>query len=166
VDRSQVENEIREFAAEAAENRGYELVHVEFTGVGKKSAVRIFIDKDGGITHDDCSAISQDLEKALDASDPIRGSYILEVSSPGIERGLYKESDYSRFAGEHAKIKTHAPLAGQRNFRGTIEGLDGRDVLFDDRTSGSVRIPFDLISKANLEFDVERELKESKKRRS
>ena len=166
MDRSHVENEIREYAAEVAEIRGYELVHVEFTGVGNKSAVRVFIDKEGGITHDDCSAISQDLEKALEASDPIRGSYILEVSSPGIERGLYKESDYERFAGEPAKIKTHAPLAGQRNFRGIIKGLEARDVLFDDRTSGAVRIPFDLISKANLEFDVERELREAKKRRS
>ncbi|MCO6511619.1 MAG: ribosome maturation factor RimP [Aridibacter famidurans] len=166
MDRSEIEDQLNKFASEVAVNNGLELVHVEFSGFGKKAAVRIFIDKEGGITHDDCSLVSQELEKRLDAADPIAGRYILEVSSPGIERGLYSEKDYRRFAGEMAKIKTHTPLNGQRNFRGRIESVENGDVVFEDKTSGSVKIPLSAIAKANLEFDIERELKESKKRGS
>lgn len=166
MDRSEIENQVREYASEVAVSNGLELVHVEFAGFGKKAAVRIFIDKEGGITHDDCSVVSQGLEKRLDAADLIPERYILEVSSPGIERGLYGESDFRRFAGEQAKIKTDAPLNGQRNFRGKIGTVEGGDVVFEDRTSGTVRIPLGSIARANLEFDIERELKESKKRGS
>lgn len=166
MDRSEIETQIREFAAEAAERRGFELVHVEFKGFGKDASVRVFIDKEGGITHDDCSVISQDLEKLLDASDPIRGGYVLEVSSPGIERGLYKPEDFQRFEGEKAKIRTSVALGGQKNFRGTIKGIEEGDVLFEDLSSGEVKIPYGSISRANLEYDLERELREAKKRRS
>jgi ribosome maturation factor RimP len=77
---------------------------------------------------------------------------------------LYKRTDYERFAGSAAKLKTRAPIDGQRNFRGSLLGLDGNDVLFDDRTSGKVRIPFDTITKGNLEVDVSEELRNSAKR--
>ena len=141
------------------------MVHVEFTGAGKQAAVRVFIDKEGGITHDDCSSMSQALERHLDAADLISGRYVLEVSSPGIERGLYSERDFAKFAGESARVKTHSPINGQKNFRGSIVGVEEGKIVFDDRTNGEVRIPWDLISKANLEFDIGRELKESKKKK-
>ncbi|REJ78920.1 MAG: ribosome maturation factor RimP [Acidobacteria bacterium] len=166
MDRSDIESQVREFAAEVTEKKGLELVHVEISGFGKKASVRVFIDKQGGINHDDCSAVSQDLEKRLDAVDLIPGRYILEVSSPGIERGLYSTDDFRKFAGEQAKIRTHSPMNGQRNFRGRIEAIENGDVVFDDRTSGKVNIPLSSISKANLEYDIERELKRSKKRGS
>lgn len=166
MDRSEIESKVRDFAASIAEKNGLELVHVEFSGFGKKASVRIFIDKEGGITHDDCSVVSQELEKRLDAADLVPGRYILEVSSPGIERGLYSPSDFEKFAGEAAKIKTHSPLNGQRNFRGKIDSVEDDEILFRDRTSGLVRIPAEAISKANLEFDLGRVLKESKKRGS
>jgi ribosome maturation factor RimP len=94
----------------------------------------------------------------LDVEDFIHASYTLEVSSPGLERGLYKRADFERFAGSQAKMKTRQPIEGQRNFRGRLLGVDGNDVLFEDRTSGQVRIPLDLITKANLEVDVTAEL--------
>jgi len=166
VNRSEIENKVREFAAAAAAETGSELVHVEFTGAGKQAAVRVFIDKEGGITHDDCSSVSQALERQLDAADLINARYVLEVSSPGIERGLYSERDFERFAGESAKVKTHSPIDGQKNFRGKILEVEDGEIVFDDVTNGKVRIPWDLVSKANLEFDIGRELKESKKKRS
>ena len=165
MNRSEIENKVREFAAAAAADKGFELVHVEFTGAGKQAAVRVFIDKEGGITHDDCSSMSQALERELEPADLISGRYVLEVSSPGIERGLYSESDFARFAGEAAKVKTHSPIDGQKNFKGTIIGVDEGEIVFDDLTNGEVRIPWDLIAKANLEFDIGRELKESKKKK-
>ena len=166
MNRPEIEKLIREFAAEAAEARGLELVHVEFTGTGKQAAVRIYIDKEGGVNHEDCSLVSQEVEKQLDANDPISGRYVLEVSSPGIERGLYKEADYERFSGEKAKMRTHTAIGGQRNFAGTIVSFEDGEVVLDDRTSGVVRIPFADIARANLEYDVARELKEAKRRRS
>jgi ribosome maturation factor RimP len=166
VNRSAIENKVREFAAEAASEQGFELVHVEFAGAGKQAAVRIFIDKEGGVTHDDCSRMSHAIERHLEPADLISSRYVLEVSSPGIERGLYRLKDFEKFAGESAKVKLHSAINGQKNFRGTIKGVSGAEVIFDDRTSGVVNIPWDLVSKANLEFDIGRELKESKKKKS
>lgn len=166
VNRSEIENEVRTAASEAAKARGIELVHVEFAGAGHQAAVRIFIDKEGGVDHNDCSVISQDVERFLDERDPIHGRYVLEVSSPGIERGLYSASDFARFAGEAAKVKTGTAIDGQRNFRGRIISVEDGEIVFEDRTSGIVRIPWESVAKANLEFDIERELKEAKKRKS
>jgi ribosome maturation factor RimP len=111
------------------------------------------------VTHDDCSDVSLHLGTILDVEDFIHASYTLEVSSPGLERGLYKRADYERFAGSDAKLKTRQPIEGQRNFRGRILGVDENAVLFEDRTNGRVRIPFDIITKANLEVDLSQELR-------
>jgi ribosome maturation factor RimP len=83
----------------------------------------------------------------------------LEVSSPGLERGLYKRADYERFAGANAKLKTRQPISGQRNFRGRLLAVEGDEVIFEDRTNGRVQIPLDIIAKANLEVDIEEELR-------
>ena len=76
-----------------------------------------------------------------------------------MERGLYKRADYERFAGSLAKVKTTQPIRGQRNFRGRLMAVDGNEVIFEDKTSGRVNIPLDLIGKANIEIDVEEEFK-------
>jgi ribosome maturation factor RimP len=96
--------------------------------------------------------------------DFIHSAYTLEVSSPGLERGLYKRADYERFTGRDAKIKTGRAINGQRNFRGTIVGLNNDAVIFEDRTSGRVSIPLELINKANLEIDVEEEFRRAQER--
>ena len=150
---------VQEIAEQVAIDHGLELVHAEVAGPENKPIVRVFIDKPNGVTHDDCSEVSLHLGTILDVEDFIHASYTLEVSSPGLERGLYKRADYERFAGSDAKMKTRQPIDGQRNFRGRLLGVDGSDVLFDDRTNGKVRIPLDLITKANLEVDVIAELR-------
>src|SRR5436190_1149654 len=156
-----IEERVREIADRVAIDHGLELVHAEVAGPDGKPIVRIFIDKPGGVTHEDCSEVSLYLGTILDVEDFIHSAYTLEVSSPGLERGLYKRGDFERFAGSQAKIKTRQPIGGQRNFRGRLLGLDGDDVLFEDRTNGQVRVPLNLITKGNLEVDVSEELRGS-----
>jgi ribosome maturation factor RimP len=156
---SSIETRVQELAEQVAIDHGLELVHVEVAGPDNKPIVRVFIDKPQGVTHDDCSEVSTHLGTILDVEDFIHAAYTLEVSSPGLERGLYKRADYERFSGSNAKLKTRQPIGGQRNFRGRLLGLEGQEVIFDDRTSGRVQIPRDLITKANIEVDVEEELR-------
>jgi ribosome maturation factor RimP len=161
---SSIEGRVREVAARAAAERGLELVHVEVAGGARAPIVRVFIDKPGGVTHEDCSEVSRHMGTVLDVEDFISDAYTLEVSSPGLERGLYSLADYERFAGRLARAKTRGAIGGQRNFRGRIAGIEGEEILFDDRTSGSVRIPFAEIAKANLEIDVEEEFRVAEER--
>jgi ribosome maturation factor RimP len=156
-----IAEQVQEIAERVAIDHGLELVHTEVAGPENKPIVRVFIDKPNGVTHDDCSAVSLHLGTILDVEDFIHASYTLEVSSPGLERGLYKRGDYERFAGSDVKMKTRQPIDGQRNFRGRLLGIDGNDVLIEDRTSGKLRIPLDIITKANLEVDVSQELRKS-----
>ncbi|HKS09743.1 MAG TPA: ribosome maturation factor RimP [Pyrinomonadaceae bacterium] len=154
---------VQELAEQVAIDHGLELVHTEVAGPENKPIVRIFIDKPQGVTLEDCSEVSTHLSTILDVEDFIHASYTLEVSSPGLERGLYKRADYERFAGNNAKLKTRQPIDGQRNFRGRLVGLEGDELIFEDRTNGRVRVPLDLITKANLEVDVEDELRRASK---
>ena len=156
---SSVEDRVRAIAERTAIDHGLELVHLEVAGPDNKPIVRIFIDKPNGVTHQDCAEVSLHVGTVLDVEDFIHAAYTLEVSSPGIERGLYKARDYERFGGSLAKLKTRTPINGQRNFRGRLLGIDGEEVLFEDRTSGQVRITLDSIAKANLEFDVDQEFR-------
>lgn len=152
---------VQEVAERVAIDHGLELVHVEVAGPDNKPIVRVFIDKPQGVTHDDCSEMSTYLGTILDVEDFIHSAYTLEVSSPGLDRGLYKRADYERFTGSNAKLKTRQPIGGQRNFRGRLLGLEGDDIVLEDRTNGRVQIPLDLVTKANLEADVEEELRRS-----
>ena len=161
---SSVADRVQAIAERVAIDHGLELVHTEVAGPENKPIVRIFIDKPNGVTHKDCSEVSLHVGTVLDVEDFIHASYTLEVSSPGLERGLYKPADYERFAGSLARMRTRQPINGQRNFRGRLLGIDGEEVIFEDRTSGRVRIGLDLIVKANLELDVEEEFKRAQQR--
>jgi ribosome maturation factor RimP len=157
VESFEVEERIRGIAERVAAEHELELVHAEVGVLGRNAAVRIFIDKPGGVTHEDCSTVSHHVGTLLDVEDYISSTYTLEVSSPGLERGLYKRADYERFAGHLAKMKAREPVNGQRNFKGRIVRVEGDKVIFDDKTSGEVKVPLAAIAKANLEIDVEEE---------
>ena len=159
MDPRAVAERVREIAEQTAIDHGVELVHAEVAGPEGSPVVRLFIDKPGGVTHDDCSQVSHQVSTVMDVEDFIHSAYVLEVSSPGLERGLYKRADYERFAGNIAKIKARSPIKGQRNFHGRILGVANDNVLVEDRTSGRVEIPLDGIVKANLEADLESELR-------
>jgi ribosome maturation factor RimP len=164
MDSRSVAERVREIAEQAAIDNGVELVHAEVAGAEGHPAVRVFIDKPGGVTHDDCAGVSLQIGTVLDVEDFIHSAYTLEVSSPGLERGLYRAEDYERFAGHQAKVKMRTPLDGQRNFRGRIVGIDGDKIIFEDRTSGRVKISIDEVAKANLEIDAEEEFRRAREK--
>lgn len=129
--------------------QGYELVEVELTGEGGVRILRIFIDKEGGIRHEHCAAVSQFLNPLLDADDFISDNYILEVSSPGIDRPLRKPTDFVRFAGESVTLATHSPIDGRKKFSGILRGFD--DGLIQVDCDGTLyEIHAENLRKANL----------------
>jgi ribosome maturation factor RimP len=159
-----IEQRVQEIAERVAIDHGLELVHAEVAGPEGRPILRIFIDKAGGVTHEDCSAVSRYMGTILDVEDFIHSAYTLEVSSPGLERGLYKRRDYERFAGHPARMKSRVAINGQRNFRGRIIGVEDESVIFEDKTSGRVSVPLEAVVKANLEIDVEEEFRRAKER--
>ncbi|HEU5335477.1 MAG TPA: ribosome maturation factor RimP [Terriglobales bacterium] len=122
---------VRGIVARVVASRGLEMVEVEFRGGGKSRMLRVFIDKPGGVTHEDCALVSQELGTILDVEDAVPGgSYLLEVSSPGLDRKLVRPADYQRFTGSVVKVTTREPIEGNRHFQGRLEGFqDGRLTL-------------------------------------
>lgn len=159
MDNLLITERIEKIAEIAARDAGLELVHVEVAGTGRKPTVRIYIDKPEGVTIEDCSNISLQVGKVLDEEDFIPSAYMLEVSSPGLERGLYSLKDFEKFVGQMAKVKAVEAINGQKNFRGTIVAVEGENVIFEDKINGSVSIPYKTVKKANLEIDFEEELR-------
>lgn len=157
-----IDERIRELAARIAEERNLELVHTQIVGASTNLTVRVFIDKPGGVTHEDCVQVSRQLDAVLEADDFLPSNSLLEVSSPGLERELYSLKDFEKFAGSLAKIKTSEMFDGQKNFRGRIVGIEGDEIIFEDNTKGAARFPFRAVVKANLEIDLEEELKRAK----
>jgi ribosome maturation factor RimP len=149
VDRDRV----RQLVEQVIESQGYELVELELKGGGKNSILRVFIDKPAGISHKDCELVSEQLGTVLDVEDLIPFSYTLEVSSPGLDRKLVKDSDYTRFVGKLAKVQTRVPLQNQKTFKGRLRGLQGNNVLLEVPRSGLMEIPLDVIQESRLEFD-------------
>ncbi|NOT60556.1 MAG: ribosome maturation factor RimP [Acidobacteria bacterium] len=150
---------VQELVEKVVTRQDLELVHVEMAG-GHSPILRVYIDKPGGVTVEDCAAVSERLSLHLDVEDFIPTNYLLEVASPGLDRGLYKAADYERFAGLPAHIKLEAPLNGQRNFHGKLIGLnqtgalaDEPTVILEDETGQQHRLPLAQIAKANVEIE-------------
>lgn len=145
----------RELGEPIAEKLALELFDVEFKKEGKDWFLRYFIDKPEGITHVDCETFSHAVSDRLDEVDPIPQSYFLEVSSPGAERPLRKESDYERFRGYAAVVTTFAPVDGRKSFTGKLGGLvDGSVVLMDHGKEW--RIPLPQVAQARLAVSFDR----------
>ena len=150
---------VRQLVEEIVESQGYELVDLEFRGAGKNSLLRIFIDRPDGISHEDCELVSEQIGTVLDVEDLIPFSYTLEVSSPGLDRKLFKEADYIRFAGKLAKIQTRIPLEHQKAFKGRLKGLQDGKILLELPKGDLLEIPLDVVAEARLEFDWLEDLK-------
>ncbi|MGB7069315.1 MAG: ribosome maturation factor RimP [Pyrinomonadaceae bacterium] len=159
MDKTSILVRIKEIAAGAARKNGVEFVHAELGGTKRTPSVRIFIDNVTGISVDDCALVSRDIEAELDSNDLIPSKYVLEVSSPGLERELYSLQDFQRFTGKLAKVKTREAVNGKTNFAGMIEAVEDSTILFTDSTIGQIRINVADIIKANLKIDLEAELK-------
>lgn len=135
-----------------------ELVEIEFKRSGREAVLRLFIDKEGGVTLDDCADVSRELSLTLDVEDFIPGQYNLEVSSPGLDRPLKTTADYERFAGRLIKVRTYEPFADEagnkrKTFLGTLEGLTDGVVRMKLTEGQAAAIPLERIAKANLEFE-------------
>src|SRR5207245_8526537 len=120
---------VREIAERVAASSGLEVVEVELRGGG--SMLRITIDKPGGVTDEDCANLSREVGTILDVEDAVPGgSYLLEVSSPGLDRKLFRPADYERFVGSRVRLTTREPVNGNRHFEGRLESFrDGRITL-------------------------------------
>ncbi|NMB45583.1 MAG: ribosome maturation factor RimP [Firmicutes bacterium] len=129
-----------------------ELVSVEYAKEGPDWILRVFIDKEGGVSLDDCEKVSRRLSSRLDDVNPIPGSYSLEVSSPGLERPLTRDAHFERFAGHLVRIKTYAPYQGRKVWEGRLLGLEDGAVMVK-ADAEVVKIPRDQVAKANLAIE-------------
>lgn len=133
----------------AVELLGFELVGVEYHP-GATALLRVYIDHPEGITVDDCATVSHQVSGVLDVEDPIADAYTLEVSSPGVDRPLFRAADYQRFAGERVRVQLATLVAGRRRVRGVLLGVDGDDVLVLEGEERH-RLPLAAIERATLD---------------
>jgi len=136
------------------ETMGYELVGVEFLGGSGHGTLRVYIDRDEGVNLDDCAAISHQISGILDVEEPIPQAYDLEVSSPGINRPLFKLDDFERYRGRIAKIKLAVALDGRKNFRGELRGVTEARAVNIEVDGEVYDLPYADIAKANLVVEV------------
>ncbi len=146
---AEVSAKVFNIAESLCESEAMELVHIEYHHEQRGLVLRIFIDKPGGVTLDDCTLISRQLSDLLDIHIEDSVPYNLEISSPGLDRPLVKEQDFERFKGESARIKIAQPVNGQSNFKGVLMGISEGSVKIkiDEK---SIMIPHKLIVKARL----------------
>ena len=115
-----------------AASHGLEVVEVELRGGGKARMLRIFIDKPSGVTHEDCANVSREVSTILDVEDAVgSGPYVLEVSSPGLDRKLFRPTDFERFQGSRVKLTTRTPVNGNRHFEGRLEHFESGRLTLD-----------------------------------
>jgi ribosome maturation factor RimP len=154
-----VASQVTMVAEQMLSSLGMELVDLEYTRQGRAMVLRLFIDKEGGVTLDDCAGVSRELSEVLDVEDIIPDHYTLEVSSPGLDRPLKKVADYEKYKGRLVKIRTFEPLpddAGnkRKTFLGELKGLENGIVLLKLKEGQGAAIPFEKVAKANLDFEL------------
>ncbi|MEH6581104.1 MAG: ribosome maturation factor RimP [Halioglobus sp.] len=144
------DRQIEEMLVTTVEAMGFALWGVEYVASGRHSVVRIYIERDSGITADDCAAVSTQVSSILDVEDPISGEYTLEVSSPGLDRRLFNLDQFAAYLGEIVDIQLRRPFDGRRKFKGVLKGIEGEDIVVqvDDH---EFLLPHDGIDKARVE---------------
>lgn len=152
MDRKTVERETQELIHPILVRNGMELVDVTFHLEAGRWVLRVFIDKPGGVSLDDCAHISHQIEDLIEVEDVIPQRYFLEVSSPGLDRVLKKESDFQRFCGEKVRVRTHEALNGRRNFKGRIVRCEQGILELEDMDGERFEFSLDGIEKARLDY--------------
>lgn len=151
MERKETEDKVKEIIDPVIRDMGITLDYLELSQMRKRFLLRVFVEKEGGVTLDDCERVSREIEAALDVEDPIPYSYTLEVSSPGLDRPLRNPEDFKRFTGEMARVTTSRPFENQTFFIGQIiEAGDDSVVLLLPKDK-KVSIPHKDISRARLE---------------
>jgi len=154
---------VKELAAIAVDE-GLELLATEVVGNGPKAVLRLIVDSPNGVTLDQCSAISRQASVLLDVEDPIRHTYTLEVSSPGLDRKLYSPDDYRRFIGERIKVRMEPNFRDHRGVTGELVGIEDGLVSVSDDKDQVVNLPLEQVFEARIEVDWDAIMKEGKNR--
>ena len=144
------QQQIAQMLESTVEALGFELWGLEYLSQGRHTLLRLFIDSENGISVDDCALVSQQVSSVLDVEDPISGDYTLEVSSPGMDRLLFKLEQFPAYLGETVELRLRAPFEGRRKYKGTLKGIEGEDVVVqvDDH---EYLIPHSAIDKARIQ---------------
>jgi ribosome maturation factor RimP len=148
---------VQEQIQRIVESEGLELVHVDYRRQGGGFLLRIDIDKEGGITVEDCQLVSQQVSTWLDVEDPIPGEFELQVSSPGLDRKFYRTSDYEKFTGRLVRVKTSRAIRGLHVIVGRLKEFDGNTVVVTDpvmKKDADYAIPLADIKEARLEVEI------------
>jgi ribosome maturation factor RimP len=139
------------------ESEGLELVHIDYHRQGRGYLLRVDIDKDGGVTLDDCQLVSHQISAYLDVDDVVPSEYELQVSSPGLDRKFYRDSDYQKFLGRLVRVKTAKPIRGLHVIVGRLKEYDGRKIVVSDpavRKDPDYQIPLADIKETRLEVEI------------
>lgn len=129
---------------------GYELWGSELNSGGKSVLLRIYIDRSEGVSIDDCATISRQISAIMDVEEPIKGAYHLEVSSPGMDRGLFKPAHYEQYVGETVKLRLRIPRGEQRKFMGVLQAVQSDQITLALENGESIELPFVNIDKAQI----------------
>lgn len=132
---------VNDIVDDYCKSNGLELVQVEFVKEGPHRYLRVMIDKDGGVSLDDCGLVSKFLNKKLDDIDPIEENYFLEVTSPGVERELKRDEDYDKYKGETVQAKLFQPMDGEKVIQGKLVGLKDNKIVLDREDGKTIEIP-------------------------
>jgi ribosome maturation factor RimP len=152
--RQELLDKVWEIADRVGRSEDIEIVDVEFLGGGRHRMLRIYIDKEGGVTHGDCENVSLQVGTILDIEDVIPGrEYTLEVSSPGVERKLVRPKDYERFVGKQIKVVLREPVDNASHWIGTLRAFAENVATIETAKGQMVRVPLDKVKKANLKFE-------------
>jgi ribosome maturation factor RimP len=160
-----LEETLDSLARRAAEAEGLQVAWIELKSHGGSKVFRVFIERaDAGASIADCERLTHRLGLLLDVEDPIDSAYVLEVSTPGLDRPLRNEQDYERFRGRLARVKTKSALEGRRRFVGRLGAIRSGAVLIEDEEIGEVSVPLNSIESARLEVEFGRPSRNSRKR--
>lgn len=151
--KSDIESRTEKLVMPIIEAEGFQLWDTEYVKEGADYYLRVYVDKEGGITIDDCVLVSRALEKKLDEEDFIEEAYILEVSSPGLTRKLKKDRDFERSIGRKVLVKLYKAENGGKEFTGTLKGFDKDKVFITVDETGDIEFTRDNISTIRLEFE-------------
>lgn len=145
-------NEIYEMVKPIADELNYDIYHVEYVKENGELYLRIYIEKDGGITLSDCEALSRRVSDLMDEKDPIKDPYFLEISSPGLNRTLFTEEHYKRFIGREVMVKFTKSVDGKKNIKGILKEVNEDSIVVE--ADQLINIPKDKIKSVNIEGEI------------
>lgn len=146
-------NEIDQLVRPIAVELDYEIYYIEYVKENGEYYLRIYIDKeDGRISLSDCEAMSRRVSEVMDVKDPIKDAYFLEISSPGLNRGIYTEEHYKKYINSEVQIRFTKSLNGKKNIKGILKEVKENSIIID--AEGNIEIPKDKIKSANLEGEI------------